>query len=142
MIPARGPIRNCRGYGRLYFCADPHNQPIDHPKVTTFTDLAELPALWSAWLGYYSLRPDVTTLGRASVGHNGSPAGNFSATNSAAAALSAIITNEGCNLSTEAGTSSLTGPSPPALALAPLPAPLTISSRFFAAITLFGPMVT
>ena len=29
----------------LYFCADPHNQPIDHPKVTTFTDLAELPAL-------------------------------------------------------------------------------------------------
>lgn len=32
----------------FYFCADPHNQPIDHPKVTTFTDLAELPALWQA----------------------------------------------------------------------------------------------
>ncbi|XTZ38486.1 6-phosphogluconate phosphatase [Salmonella enterica] len=32
----------------FYFCADPHNKPIDHPKVTTFTDLAELPALWRA----------------------------------------------------------------------------------------------
>lgn len=31
----------------FYFCADAHNQPIDHPKVTTFTDLAELPALWA-----------------------------------------------------------------------------------------------
>ncbi|MFS4686156.1 6-phosphogluconate phosphatase [Klebsiella quasipneumoniae subsp. similipneumoniae] len=31
----------------FYFCADPHNQPIDHPKVT-ITDLAELPALWQA----------------------------------------------------------------------------------------------
>ncbi|MBK4714325.1 MULTISPECIES: 6-phosphogluconate phosphatase [Tenebrionibacter/Tenebrionicola group] len=30
----------------FYFCADPHNQPIVHPKVTTFTDLAQLPALW------------------------------------------------------------------------------------------------
>ncbi len=27
----------------FYFCADPHNKPIAHPKVTTFTDLAELP---------------------------------------------------------------------------------------------------
>ncbi len=32
----------------FYFCADPHNPPIDHPKVTTFTDLAALPALWKA----------------------------------------------------------------------------------------------
>lgn len=32
----------------FYFCADPHNVPIDHPKVTTFTDLAQLPALWRA----------------------------------------------------------------------------------------------
>ena len=32
----------------FYFCADPHNKPINHPKVTTFTDLAELPALWKA----------------------------------------------------------------------------------------------
>ena len=30
------------------FCADPHNKPIVHPKVTTFTDLAQLPALWKA----------------------------------------------------------------------------------------------
>ncbi|WP_447871377.1 6-phosphogluconate phosphatase [Serratia fonticola] len=30
----------------FYFCADPHNQPIDHPLVTTFDDLAQLPALW------------------------------------------------------------------------------------------------
>ncbi|VYU17874.1 6-phosphogluconate phosphatase [Metakosakonia massiliensis] len=32
----------------FYFCADPHNKPIDHPKVTTFTELAQLPALWKA----------------------------------------------------------------------------------------------
>ncbi len=32
----------------FYFCADPHNPPIDHPKVTTFTDLAQLPELWRA----------------------------------------------------------------------------------------------
>ena len=32
----------------FYFCADPHNKPINNPKVTTFTDLAELPALWKA----------------------------------------------------------------------------------------------
>jgi HAD superfamily hydrolase (TIGR01509 family) len=30
----------------FYFCADPHNKPITHPKVTTFTRLEELPALW------------------------------------------------------------------------------------------------
>ena len=32
----------------FYFCADPHNKPIDHPKVTTFTCLDELPDLWKA----------------------------------------------------------------------------------------------
>lgn len=32
----------------FYFCADPHNPPLDHPRVTPFTDLAELPALWRA----------------------------------------------------------------------------------------------
>ncbi|VED55594.1 6-phosphogluconate phosphatase [Raoultella terrigena] len=32
----------------FYFCADPHNPPIVHPKVTMFTDLAQLPALWKA----------------------------------------------------------------------------------------------
>ncbi|WP_058910714.1 6-phosphogluconate phosphatase [Entomohabitans teleogrylli] len=32
----------------FYFCADPHNKPIDHPLVTTFTDLAQLPELWKA----------------------------------------------------------------------------------------------
>ena len=32
----------------FYFCADPHNKPIDHPKVTTFTRLEELPELWQA----------------------------------------------------------------------------------------------
>jgi hypothetical protein len=30
----------------FYFCADPHNPPLDNPNVTVFTDLAELPALW------------------------------------------------------------------------------------------------
>lgn len=30
----------------FYFCADPHNKPIDHPLVTAFDDLAQLPALW------------------------------------------------------------------------------------------------
>ncbi|TQI78055.1 HAD superfamily hydrolase (TIGR01509 family) [Serratia fonticola] len=30
----------------FYFCADPHNKPIDHPLVTTFDDLAQLPVLW------------------------------------------------------------------------------------------------
>lgn len=29
-----------------YFCADPHNQPIEHPKVTPFTALSQLPDLW------------------------------------------------------------------------------------------------
>ncbi|MBL5945361.1 6-phosphogluconate phosphatase [Enterobacter asburiae] len=32
----------------FYFCADPHNKPIVHPNVTTFTDLAQLPELWKA----------------------------------------------------------------------------------------------
>ena len=32
----------------FYFCADPHNKPIDHPKVTPFTRLEALPELWKA----------------------------------------------------------------------------------------------
>lgn len=30
----------------FYFCTDRLNKPIDHPKVTVFTALAQLPALW------------------------------------------------------------------------------------------------
>lgn len=30
----------------FYYCADPHNSPIDHPLVTTFHDMRQLPALW------------------------------------------------------------------------------------------------
>lgn len=29
-----------------YYCADPHNPPIDHPLVTTFDDMHQLAALW------------------------------------------------------------------------------------------------
>lgn len=36
------------GMDVFYFCADPHNQPISHPKVTTFTHLDQLPDLWHA----------------------------------------------------------------------------------------------
>ncbi|KEA54313.1 MULTISPECIES: 6-phosphogluconate phosphatase [Mangrovibacter] len=32
----------------FYLCADEHNQPIHHPRVTVFHDLAQLPALWQA----------------------------------------------------------------------------------------------
>jgi len=32
----------------FYFCADPHNKPITHPNVTTFTHLDQLPDLWHA----------------------------------------------------------------------------------------------
>ncbi|NUW60692.1 6-phosphogluconate phosphatase [Cronobacter muytjensii] len=32
----------------FYFCADPHNPPLEHPNVTVFTDLAQLPELWRA----------------------------------------------------------------------------------------------
>lgn len=46
MAGARAGI--AAGMEVYYFCADPHNKPIDHPKVTTFTDLAQLPALWAA----------------------------------------------------------------------------------------------
>ncbi|RKQ39411.1 6-phosphogluconate phosphatase [Enterobacter sp. R1(2018)] len=46
MAGARSGI--AAGMEVFYFCADPHNQPIDHPKVTTFTDLAQLPELWRA----------------------------------------------------------------------------------------------
>lgn len=30
----------------FYFCADPHNKPIDHPLVTMFDHLSQLPLLW------------------------------------------------------------------------------------------------
>lgn len=30
----------------FYLCADPHNPPITHPLVTTFTQLSQLPVLW------------------------------------------------------------------------------------------------
>ncbi|MGC6389398.1 6-phosphogluconate phosphatase [Ewingella sp. S1.OA.A_B6] len=30
----------------FYYCADPHNQSIDHPLVTVFYDMQELPELW------------------------------------------------------------------------------------------------
>lgn len=30
----------------FYYCADPHNPPIDHPLVTPFHDMFELPRLW------------------------------------------------------------------------------------------------
>ena len=36
------------GMDVFYFCADPHNKPISHPKVTTFTHLEQLPDLWLA----------------------------------------------------------------------------------------------
>ncbi|MCW2478622.1 6-phosphogluconate phosphatase [Candidatus Symbiopectobacterium sp. NZEC135] len=29
-----------------YYCADPHNPPIDHPRVTTFHNMGDLPQLW------------------------------------------------------------------------------------------------
>lgn len=29
-----------------YYCADPHNPPIDHPLVTTFHSTGDLPQLW------------------------------------------------------------------------------------------------
>lgn len=32
----------------FYYCADAHNKPLEHPLVTTFDDLAQLPALWQA----------------------------------------------------------------------------------------------
>ncbi len=30
----------------FYYCADPHNPPIEHPLVTRFDHMAQLPALW------------------------------------------------------------------------------------------------
>lgn len=30
----------------FYYCADAHNPPIEHPLVTRFDDMAQLPALW------------------------------------------------------------------------------------------------
>ncbi|WP_158782448.1 6-phosphogluconate phosphatase [Pantoea sp. BAV 3049] len=32
----------------FYFCADAHNKPLEHPLVTTFTEMGQLPALWQA----------------------------------------------------------------------------------------------
>lgn len=32
----------------FYYCADPHTHPIDHPLVTPFYHMNELPALWKA----------------------------------------------------------------------------------------------
>ncbi|MDR7343666.1 HAD superfamily hydrolase (TIGR01509 family) [Pantoea alhagi] len=32
----------------FYYCADAHNAPLDHPLVTPFNDLAQLPAMWHA----------------------------------------------------------------------------------------------
>ena len=32
----------------FYYCGDAHNRPINHPLVTSFNDLAQLPALWRA----------------------------------------------------------------------------------------------
>lgn len=32
----------------FYYCADAHNPDIDHPLVTRFIDMAQLPALWQA----------------------------------------------------------------------------------------------
>lgn len=40
-----------------YFCADPHNKPIDHPKVTSFTALSQLPELWRARGWDITVRP-------------------------------------------------------------------------------------
>lgn len=30
----------------FYYCVDAHNPPLDHPLVTVFNDMAQLPALW------------------------------------------------------------------------------------------------
>ncbi len=35
-IPARARSQELQRNGSVYFCADPHNKPIDHPNVTTF----------------------------------------------------------------------------------------------------------
>jgi len=35
----------------FYYCADPHNPPLDHPLVTTFHDMRELPGIWRK-MGY------------------------------------------------------------------------------------------
>ncbi|STV30795.1 phosphatase YieH [Klebsiella pneumoniae subsp. ozaenae] len=55
---AGAPVGDCRRHGSVLFPAPIRTtQPIDHPKVTTFTDLAELPALWQArgW-GYHAFK--------------------------------------------------------------------------------------
>lgn len=30
----------------FYYCADAHNKPLDHPLVTAFTEMSQLPTLW------------------------------------------------------------------------------------------------
>jgi len=32
----------------FYYCADAHNPELDHPLVTRFDDMAQLPDLWRA----------------------------------------------------------------------------------------------
>lgn len=39
----------------FYYCADPHNPPLDHPLVTTFHDMRELPGIWRQ-MGYQITR--------------------------------------------------------------------------------------
>lgn len=44
--PAGAHAGIAAGIPVFYFCADPHNPPIDHPLVTAFDDLRQLPSLW------------------------------------------------------------------------------------------------
>lgn len=44
--PAGAQAGIAAGIPVFYYCADPHNPPIDNPLVTTFYDMHELPALW------------------------------------------------------------------------------------------------
>ena len=92
-----------------------------------------------ARLGYHALRAGERHVGIDAplcICVSGNRTSGFYCCNSAAAALSAIITSEGCNLSTEAGTCTLTGPSTTCFNACAFAAPLTISNKFFAAITL------
>ncbi|WHP83914.1 6-phosphogluconate phosphatase [Edwardsiella anguillarum] len=44
--PAGAQSGIAAGIPVFYFCADPHNPTIDHPLVTAFNDLRQLPQLW------------------------------------------------------------------------------------------------
>ncbi|AIJ08217.1 MULTISPECIES: 6-phosphogluconate phosphatase [Edwardsiella] len=44
--PAGAQSGIAAGIPVFYFCADPHNPTIDHPLVTAFDDLRQLPQLW------------------------------------------------------------------------------------------------